>query len=251
MTPPYKRTSGGFTLVELLVVTVIVAVLLMISLPALRTARGSARQAACAAKQHGMGAGLHLYLADNKEYPSATFVTQQGSATNIYTWASLIYPYMFGKPAPTFQNDAGTEFSCPEGIQTKQAYSRIPLSYQANSYANGNRFAVFADTTVRLLPSGQTVGDIPLRIGAVPSPANAIAVADARQSRWAFTYPNSHQMRDAGLFAQPTDGTQPHARKNNFLYADGHVKLAKYSSTWGTGGTASNPRGGWTVQTDD
>ena len=56
------RSARGFTLIELLVVISIVAVLLGITLPALRSARASAHRAACLANLKSVGVGMQIYL---------------------------------------------------------------------------------------------------------------------------------------------------------------------------------------------
>jgi len=83
-----RRT--GFTIVELLVVTAIVAVMAAILLPALRKAREAAVRVRCAAQLQQWGVGLANYASDNKgDIPC--------------TWGPIysgVYPYTYRVHSP-------------------------------------------------------------------------------------------------------------------------------------------------------
>jgi len=62
------RTRWGFTLIELLVVVAILALLISILLPSLSSAREQARAVVCGQHLHQFGAGLQIYLGENKDF---------------------------------------------------------------------------------------------------------------------------------------------------------------------------------------
>ncbi len=62
------RRSGGFTLVELLVVIGIIALLISILLPALSKARESANRIKCGANLHSLGQAMVMYTNANKGF---------------------------------------------------------------------------------------------------------------------------------------------------------------------------------------
>jgi prepilin-type N-terminal cleavage/methylation domain-containing protein len=63
------RNRRGFTLVELLVVVVIIAMLVGLLLPAVQAARERARRAQCTNNQHEVGLALHQYETAKKRLP--------------------------------------------------------------------------------------------------------------------------------------------------------------------------------------
>ena len=61
-------TRRGFTLIELLVVVSIIALLISILLPSLRSAREQAKTVTCMSMQASIGRGMATYLADNNDW---------------------------------------------------------------------------------------------------------------------------------------------------------------------------------------
>src|SRR5438309_5644339 len=59
------RRSGGFTLVETLVVVAVIGILAGLLLPALAASRERARQATCMSNLHQIGLALRMYLDDD------------------------------------------------------------------------------------------------------------------------------------------------------------------------------------------
>jgi prepilin-type N-terminal cleavage/methylation domain-containing protein/prepilin-type processing-associated H-X9-DG protein len=93
------RSLQGFTLVELLVVIAIIGTLVALLLPAVNSARESARRMQCTNNLHNLAIAVHNYHDSLSSYPNSHFCTPTGGAdclTNQETWAwsTLILPYI-------------------------------------------------------------------------------------------------------------------------------------------------------------
>ena len=62
------QKTSGFTLIELLVVVSIIALLISILLPSLRTAREQAKTVVCMSNQKGFALGNAVYQSQNRDY---------------------------------------------------------------------------------------------------------------------------------------------------------------------------------------
>jgi prepilin-type N-terminal cleavage/methylation domain-containing protein/prepilin-type processing-associated H-X9-DG protein len=94
-----RRTA--FTIVELLVVIAIIGVLVAITIPALQSARESARRIVCTNNLHQIGLAVTQYTEQLGSMPSSSSSKiDQGvwisnpTKSNLHSWASLILPYM-------------------------------------------------------------------------------------------------------------------------------------------------------------
>lgn len=77
-----RRRSGGFTLVELLIVIIIIAVVIAIVFPALRGARDAARTAATKAMFGDLGSASGQFILDNRRAPGYFSPVEMGDVTN-------------------------------------------------------------------------------------------------------------------------------------------------------------------------
>jgi prepilin-type N-terminal cleavage/methylation domain-containing protein len=92
-----SRWKTGFTLVELLVVIAIIGVLVALLLPAVQTARESARRGSCTNNLRQLGLGMHIFHDTYLRLPAGT-VWEPGAGGNQKgseaTWLTHILPYI-------------------------------------------------------------------------------------------------------------------------------------------------------------
>ena len=124
-----KRACLGFTLVELLVVIAIIAILASLLLPALGSAKESARSVACMNNLRQLGVAASLYATDNEDnYP--TFRKWLYASVGDMTTGTL-HPYLQNKDV----------YLC---LTDKIELSSGKLRPNTNTGGGGSRFNRFA-----------------------------------------------------------------------------------------------------------
>ncbi|MFB3892941.1 MAG: type II secretion system protein [Phycisphaerae bacterium] len=76
----------AFTLIELLAVVAIIALLVSILVPSLRTAREMARAVPCKVNMRMVGLGINSYANDNTERMPASMILYRSSPVEYWTW---------------------------------------------------------------------------------------------------------------------------------------------------------------------
>jgi len=91
--PRQIARQTGFTLIELLVAMAVIGVLVALLMPAVQSARASARRIMCANQLRQLGLGLHLYHDAHTCFPPGAYL--MGSSFPIQTgwgWGAMILP---------------------------------------------------------------------------------------------------------------------------------------------------------------
>lgn len=123
--PVSPRRQGGFTLVEVLMVVVILSIMAAIAIPKVSSSSDTARKNADIATAHQVKAALDRYQAENGVYPKST--TELTATDGIITASNFIPKYIGKLDTKTTQQrtaDANKGF----GVTTLDNDGLIPAS---------------------------------------------------------------------------------------------------------------------------
>lgn len=209
--PAVERTGPGFSLIELLVVTSLVALLVSLLLPAMDRARRLAIDMACAANLRQIGTAQIAYLSDEDG-----FYYWRGNQTWVgNAWIAGMDWYIYGgreegnnpalqgglfnflqpRPLNPYLHDHINTFHCPyDSEKWDWAGFEIHFEWVGNSYI----FNSYG------WPGGPRSGGLAGRhVGAVAQPSETVIFLDASLVR--------------------SPGAWHHEEKGNIAFCDGHI----------------------------
>ena len=245
-----RRHSPGFTLTEVLVVILIIAILAAIMFPVVRGMREKAQSAVCAQNLKQIGIGLHAYIAENSgRFPKGgEDVSKDVGGVKTICWYDAAADNMGRdfefKPRREWERlpDA---FGCPAGhgkayindIQDGVNSNGWPYTgdYAAN-YHLGNNSEVMTISAVRNSSSTPYVQDTVCQNNFGPG----IFVKGPSKKAW----------KDKAKASNPAFADR-HGGKGNILWVDGHVstmgytEYMDYATSPSRGGPFNFVRGKW------
>ena len=235
--PGIQNPHKAFTLIELLVVISIIALLIGILLPALRTARESARSIACASNQRQIGISVAAYQADYDEYlPTTTASTTVGwgplfGKKNLWALGYTQSPAFWSCPANTYTQGVETSAASSAGGPHFRRFDGEPDLDNVPGYAWNIRTGDWNPTTGTFGNGARTAvpGTSPTkyiytwRASDLSYPTRDVLVGDANlwQNSVRFNYKTQYMW----YYSYYGYGDfERHSGTVNFLHADGHVE---------------------------
>lgn len=214
--PDPSNVRSGFTVIELLVVVVIIAVLISLILPAVQKSREAARRVQCANNLRQIGLAIHQFCETHQgDFPVSTHLTSDLESTWIYTLAP-------------FMENVDSIRICPEDPKGQQRLNNKGTSYVFNEYlcVPGDHAALKFDF---LQATSRTI-----MVFTGSDAKGTASTEDHTHSRNWFRTPTSRNWSRILADIQPDrfSGAAPGARPENrtsgyanYLFADGHVQL--------------------------
>jgi prepilin-type N-terminal cleavage/methylation domain-containing protein/prepilin-type processing-associated H-X9-DG protein len=222
------RCRNGLTLIELLVVVAIIGLLLALSMPAVQSARASARRTQCASNLRQIGLAIHQYAnAHDGHFPWN--VHYQNTATQ--SWMYTLMP---------FAENVDVIRMCPDdpNLEQRLADPSKESSYVINEYVSSTGIK---DAVLQLSKLKETSKLIVLFEGA---DQNGALDDHAHCSTWYTAFKITNGFVWAGITGEidpsrhggsrnPADLTVPKSGGvANYLYADAHASTVPETSLY-------------------
>ncbi len=223
---------SAFTLTELLVVIVIIAILAGLLLPAMARVKDSANGTKCASNLRQIGAAMLAYTGDNNGcFPESGATIPYNTVdptTKLNGWTQQLEKYL-----PTNGGQNLSIFQCPTS-------SQLYPTNKNYSYFNGSHAALYDYSQAAPSPGAFA----PLRVALIKFPTKHILAGDIC-SDGLFTATDADKDDYTQNPAFSGNLAKMHNSRANILLADGHVaKFATfdYSKAAGSGNNDSDSR---------
>lgn len=225
----------AFTLIELLLVVVLIAILAALLLPVLARPKAAGQSTLCKNHLHQTGLAMEMYISDHNMYPPGI-----GGGPAFQPWADRLAAYNpvpwtnMAWQCPTYITEGGT-------VQWQLSHlGRVVVFKGSSSYAY-NADGIISDKKIgkkewgaRWPPFG--LGELNLTVpdNRITAPSEMYVAGDTRPNQsqyksgcrgWIEMSP--WQLFPSALNSKFRECNPPHAEGYNLLFADGHVDLVK------------------------
>jgi prepilin-type processing-associated H-X9-DG protein/prepilin-type N-terminal cleavage/methylation domain-containing protein len=230
---PRFRVPGAFTLIELLTVVAIIALLIAILLPSLRSAREQGKCTVCLSNMRQIGLAMQDYAMQNREAIPAMACPAYSAPEENY-WLCVLQRYANQPLIARCLNDKTErpflDWSDPPGDHDTWK------DYRWSSYAINACLVVLPNTDPdEVYPPRRD------RLNRIPHPESVIYLAEVRSGGGEYEWDSADHIH-ADLWDSPEDPKNKgvawdrHLKESNYLFADGHVGTLDWKKTWNMDG---------------
>ncbi|WP_428386684.1 prepilin-type N-terminal cleavage/methylation domain-containing protein [Mucisphaera sp.] len=217
----YRFRAKAFTLIELLVVISIIALLIGILLPALGSARDTARAAACLSNQRQMGIAVYAYSLDYEGLMPSSGLNHGSDALDEQgSWFFTLADYADGELIGRCPSDNSIYWDEPS--PTVNRLRRV--SYALNNLITGNVFNFERYQNLNQIPNPTET----IYAAELTEEDPGFAVADHFHPENWVTIPLPFLDAQVAIQLAP----ERHAGKANYLFLDGHAKQHAFEETF-------------------
>jgi prepilin-type N-terminal cleavage/methylation domain-containing protein len=191
----HRPQRSGFTLVELLVVIVIIAILIGLLLPAVQRVRAAAAQTQCRNNLKQIGLALQNYHGDFGRLPPGVARDGASSPSNATFWSYFILPYIeqtaLFESAPLVQEPNWSTGNYLAAAEARLAVFRCPASTDALAYAT---------TSGGIIPNRYAISYAAVSTGSIGNPISLYGAAETMHNSDVGTYESSGGFNNWGTF---------------------------------------------------